>query len=215
MYVKIRPAPASWLVRAIQDVRARDAERTGLHCSTIVNDIAASYEPAASSPLDTITSMLFQELGNVTEELWARQWRRRFGTWEKPKTRTHRGILCNPDGYDTHSGRLMECKMKWAKAEQFLSVRDRPVALSDLTSTRTFEGEVTAESVAFVKYKLQTLFYMDAWDTLEGELHVLFVTGDGKPPFPRPLEIELFPTLRERRANADMIVQHAKDRGWL
>lgn len=212
MRVEILAPSRSVIGRALIRERMVEPTRQGLHLSTIVNDIAASMEPSRVpfEAYDT-TALSFQAIGVMIEDVVAGELRRR-ARWSKPVPRTYRGIICSPDGVrESDEATIVdEIKVRWGSCREFIGVD------GVYTAFETYEvGELTAESATFIKYRMQLLFYMSAWDATDGELHILFLNGTFRPPFPKPVTIRLFPTRQELHDNADLIVQHARDRGWL
>lgn len=211
MRVEIYHPDRSAIIRAIRRRRAAEAERTGLHLSTIVNDIVASTMTKPDrSGIDERTGLSFQEVGNVIEDLIATGFMQRDPSWVKPEPIIYQGITCSPDGYSERQLLIDEIKVRWGSCRGFIELDD---AEPDLHEPRT--GELTGESETFVKYKMQLLFYMWAWGVSRGRLHVLFLNGDWRPPFPKPVTLCLRPTTAELKENAAHIIQHAIDRRWL
>lgn len=209
MRIRIEPRENTLILRAIRAQREQEAERApGLHCSTIVNDIANRISPPDRDGIDEATGLTFQEIGNAVEDVCASALAARFPGWEKPEPRRYRGIWCSPDGDSPRIGIIDEVKAKWAHCREFMDVDGQVVRFEDGQGQW---GELTRESAAFQKYRMQVLFYMAAWGYEVGRLHVLFLTGTGRPPFPLPTTIWLRPTPEEIEENADMIVQHAED----
>lgn len=198
-------------MRAIRAQRAAEAARTGLHLSSIVKDIVERMYPPNREGIDERTGLAFQEIGNGLEAIVATQLQGQFGyRWVKPEPRTYRGIICSPDGDDTTMQVIHEIKVRWASCREFVEIDGETPTLQDPVA-----GELTRESPTFVQYKLQTLFYMRAWGYDRGALHTLFVAGDYRPPFPRPVTVRLYPTEEDLDTNEDLIVQHAIDMGQL
>lgn len=211
MRVEIYHPDRSAIIRAIRRTRAAEAERTGLHLSTIVNDIAATTMTKPDRDgIDDRTGLSFQETGNVIEDLIATGLRERDRSWVKPEPVTYRGITCSPDGYSDSLQLIDEIKVRWGSCRGFIEVDGFEPDLQE-----PHRGFITGESETFVKYKMQLLFYMQVWGVARGRLHVLFLNGDWRPPFPKPVTIGLRPSLGELYTNEQQIVQHAKDRGWL
>ena len=200
MRITTRSRDDSMIIEAIRQARASEAARTGLHCSTIVKDIAEGLQPPRDN-LDESVGIAFQEIGNVIEDIIADQLVQRFPEWTKPTPRTHRGVICSPDGWSPRARCIDEVKVTWKGMRDFLTLDDR--------------GHVLGESLKFVQYKMQILFYMQAWKADRARLHVLFLNGTYRPPFPEPVTYLLRPTTTERVANEEMMIQHAQDRGWL
>lgn len=228
MKATILPRQQSVLLQMIQEYRRREAARTGLHCSTIIHDIAKVSLPSlfSESDIDEATGLSFQEIGNVIEDIVADGLCRRFPGWSKPPPVIYRGVWCSPDGWSPRASTIDEVKVLWksevSKSEgRFLTLDCCNVGRPKLEPG---SGVVVEESAKFVIYKMQILFYMAAkrWqerirhrDTIRGRLHALFVNGNYQPPFPDPITIVLRPTDDEIDANEEMIIQHAEDRGWL
>lgn len=191
----------SALIQAIQRHRQRQTARTGVHCSDLVRSIMDSLFPRGPSTLDDSTILSLQEVGNAIEEVLAEQLQQMFAGWEKPTPRQFRGVWCSPDGWSPRSRCIDEIKVTWKWMGDFVTVDDA--------------GVVIAESDKFLQYKLQTLFYGEAWGAARHRLHVLFINGTGRPPFPAPVTYVLKPTAEERQAVVDMMLQHGRDTGVL
>lgn len=147
--------------------------------------------------IDEVTGLAFQELGNALESVIAPQLALIPG-WSKPTPRTYRGITGSPDGYSPRARAIDEVKLCWKKSgNDFLELDGR--------------GHVLSESVKFTGYVMQILFYMKLWDAVRGRLHMLFVAGNYKPPFPEPRVFLLKPTPQQIDDNFERIYQHARD----
>lgn len=176
------------LIRALAAARAAEAPRTGLHVSTICDDMHRLMAPKAfGATIPTETRLAFQECGNVFEDALAAQLRSRFG-WVKPAPRTHHGIIGSPDGYSPMSRTIDEVKMTWVSERGFL------------------------DSLKFQRYLWQSLFYADAFDAIRIRLHVLFVCGDYRPPFPQSRQYTVRFDPSDTNANTQRLIQHATDR---
>lgn len=186
------------LMRALERARAQEEARTGLHCSTIVNDIAKTLDPKRYAKEQTAdsarSSLLFMELGTLHETVMARELQTRHGTaWVKPEPRCYHGVWCSPDGWHAPSKTIDEIKLTWV-------------------SERDFE-----ESSKLRIYTYQSLEYALAWGAERIRLHVGFVCGGypGGSPVPTSRTFILRWQHGVREANDRMLRQHAKDRGWL
>lgn len=193
----------SLLIHLIREQRQQQAARTGVHCSDLVKSIMASSAVGTKrrGELDEATVLSLQEVGNAVEALLAEQFARQFPGWVKPTPQLFRGVHCSPDGWSPRSRCIDEVKVTWKSERDFVTVDDR--------------GYVVAESEKFVQYKLQTLFYGEAWEAERHRIHVLFINGDGRPPLPFPVTYVLKPTPEERAAVVEMMLQHGRDTGVL
>lgn len=185
------------IVDAINAARALEAPRTGVHCSTIVNDILRRLDPKKyDREMAESTRLGFQEVGNVVEDVIARELTRRLrklAGWAKPIPKVYRGIWGSPDGWTEASRTIDEIKATWVSERDFL------------------------QSDKFDGYMFQSLFYADAWDARRIRLHVLFINGayPKGAPFPSPRSFTIIPSSAEKRANTNRLVQHGIDMGLL
>ena len=191
------------ILQGIRRTRAAEAERTGLHVSTIIQSILDHIDSsrARHDEIDEATGLAFQEIGNALEDAVATTLVQRIPGWTKPEPRTYRGITGSPDGWSPRAQCIDEIKATWVKESTFLSV--------------DAQHQLVEESVKFIGYKMQILFYMKLWKAMRARLHVLFVCGNHRPPFPSPRPFLLKPTPREIDGNFDMLRQHAIDERML
>jgi hypothetical protein len=178
------------LVR-LRKVKQDAGRERGLHCSTIVNDIIETVYPRTANPDIQRALNEYQEVGNVIEDLIADRLKVRLAGWTKPEPRRHRMIWASPDGWDEKTRTIDEVKATWVSENQFL---DSPKCHG---------------------YLMQTLFYADAWEARRVRLHVLFINGDWRPPRPRSRTFVFRWQEDALTNNTNMLVRHAKDRGWL
>lgn len=200
------------ILLAIKRKRAAEALRTGLHVSTIINDMTGymdSTRARSREQIDEATGLSFQELGNALEDTISPQLALIPG-WTKPAPRTLCGITGSPDGYSPRARAIDEIKLCWKKETGFVETTARHGEFDEL-----LYGRVIEESVKFTGFRMQILFYMKLWDAIRARLHVLFVAGNYKPPFPKPRTFLLRPTPEEIDDNFDQIRQHAIDEKWL
>lgn len=179
------------IARVIEERRAAEAERTGLHCSTIVNDVMKTIDPATySRDLSDEQRWGYQEIGNIVEDIIAEGLVRRYPQWKKPEPRLYRGVWCSPDGWEANKRTLHEIKVTWK-------------------SEKDFEDGLKMQG-----YYLQSGEYALAWSAQRILLHVLFINGAyprGAPiPHPRTFVLKWLPGTLER--NDSNLRQHAIDR---
>lgn len=193
------------IVRIIRRQRAKEAARTGLHVSTIVQDILACTNPAkfgsARKPLPEGVAFAYQEFGNVLEDVLARQLARRLGLWTKPEPRVYRGIWGSPDGWDPRTRTIDEIKATWVSETDFVTTDET--------------GLVIDESEKFMAYRLQFSFYDLAWDARRVRLHVLFINGKyprGGGPIPSTRTFTIRQSDAEKERNFRQLAIHARDR---
>lgn len=196
-----------WLMAAIRRQRAAEAARTGLHVSTICDDIYKTIDPKRfSAEIPETSRLLFQELGNAVEEIIAAELTRTYRDFEKPAPRQDsRGIWGSPDGWTPRSRTIHEIKLAWISETDFVTV-DR-------------SGRVVAESDKFFRFRLQAMKYgsPDMWDARRIKLHVVFVNGKYPrgAPFPNAREFTLVPTAEDYETVNNQLWTHAEDRQWL
>lgn len=178
--------------RAMQRHRRAEARRTGLHVSTVVGDMLRQLDPRRyATELAEQTAHSFWAIGDAVETIIARELRRQYADFEKPEPGIYRGLSYSPDGWLPRSRTIVEMKACWTSERDFL------------------------QSLKFQGYLFQALFYAEADAARRIVLSVLFVNGNYTPPFPHPREFTIVPTKAEKETNADTIVQHAEDLGWL
>lgn len=221
MRLTIESGDRSLFAHAIRHVREQEPPRTGLHCSSIINDIRLLQESKgdkARDPLPEATSLLFMEMGNLVEDVLAQALAYRIPGWEKPLPRTSpEGIICSPDGYSPRSSCIDEVKVTWKSLKDFLSLQSlrgsTHTLQAALGSGATFT--LAEESQKFFLYRLQLFSYMHLWNAERGRLHVCFLNGNYQPPFPQPVTFCIKPEPGEVQAMWDLLVQHARDRKML
>lgn len=177
------------LIAAVKRLRSAELPRTGLHCSTIVNDIIQTLYPKKYTFLEE-ESLAYQEFGNVIEDICAEVLRRRNPQWVKPRPKKYKGIWCSPDGWHPRTRTIDEIKATWVSERDFI------------------------DSPKLHGYLLQSLEYAYAWDALRVRLHVFFVNGKyprGAPiPNPRTFVVRWDDGVPEH--NHRILWQHAIDR---
>lgn len=182
--------PGGLLMSLLARRREREPERTGLHCSSIVNDLMATLYPRKPSPLIEAARLPFQEIGNVIEDVCAAAFMARNPEWVKPAPRTFRKIICSPDGWHPVTKTLDEIKATWVTPREFL------------------------DSPKFHGYLLQSLLYALAWGAERLRVHVVFVCGTGRPPFPEAhTYVVRWDDTDALEHNYQILHQHADDRG--
>lgn len=183
------------LIDALREQRRHEAARRGLHVSTIVNDMARVMAPAKyGREMEDTTSLAYQEIGNVLEDLIARQLARRLG-WMKPEPRTCRGVIGSPDGWQSRTRTLDEIKATWVNEKDFLTI--------------DADGLIVEESLKFTVYAMQFLFYALAWNAHRVRLHVVFIRGNFGVPIVRTFTLKF--TQDELEDNYQRLAQHAID----
>lgn len=201
------PLSGGEIVRIIQRQRKKEAARTGLHVSSIVQSLLKDLSPAKyTRDFPDETAFSYQEAGNVIEDLMARQLARRMKRWHKPDPRTFRGIVGSPDGYDPVSRTIDEIKVTWVSETDFFILDSR--------------GHVDHESEKFMAYRLQFLFYALAFGARRVRLHVLFINGKyprGGGPIPSARTFVFTFTQQELESNFQQLALQAHDArlpGW-
>lgn len=183
------------LATALAARRATEPARTGLHVSTIVNDILRQLKPATyGRPMEEKHTYGYQEVGNVIEDLVGERLRARVDGWSKPVPVLFRGIIGSPDGFTPRPRTIDEIKVTWVKqGPSFLVVNS--------------QGQIEEESLKFMAYRLQAMFYALAWDAARIRFHVLFVN-----PVPTPRTFILRVTAEDLERNYQILARHAVDR---
>jgi hypothetical protein len=217
--VSIESGDRSQFARAVRSVRATEPARTGLHLSTIIHDIQQRHERAARrTPIPDSTMLVFQQLGNVIEDVIADAMMARFPGWVKPEPRqSPEGIWCSPDGYSPRINCIDEVKATWKSYKDFLTVRSlhgNRFALQDVLGSGD-SYTLADESEKCFYYRLQVLAYCHVWGATRCRLHVCFLNGSYQPPFPMPITFVLKPEPGEIEAMWNLLVNHAKDRNLL
>lgn len=188
------------LGRLLHARRLAEPSRIGLHVSTIIDDLRTTQRRAQPKPFPFELMLLFQECGNVLEDLLAGELARRRGG-SKPEPRTLHGITGSPDWYNARTRRIEEMKATWVSERTFIEVAD--------------DGRVLMESEKFWYYKLQILFYAHLWQVERAALHLLFIAGNHRPPFPIARTLLLRFSRRDTQQVFDLLYQHALDRRLL
>lgn len=182
------------IAAAIRHLRSLDSPREGLHCSTILHDMLTTlYKPPKKNArgFKEETTLAYQEIGNVIEDVVAAALRARLG-WRKPEPRCYQEIWCSPDGYDRPTRTVDEMKVTWVSMRDFFW------------------------SVKFMFYVWQALVYAHVWHAQRIRLHVLFVVGDWRAQaFPDPHTYIIRWKRDVPRQTFDSVRQHALDRGLL
>lgn len=225
MKLTVDAGPRTLFIRAIKAQREAEALRTGLHCSSIINDIVQANDPdlAKRKPMSERLAWSFQEMGNVIEDVLADVFAARFPGWEKPAPRIYEGVTCSPDGWAPRTKCIEEVKATWKGTKEFAGLRGsdgiaRPFEqvvelVSEGETFGTFELEEMSPKLH--GYLMQTMYYMVPWKAVRARLHIFFINGNYRPPFPEPVTLNLRPTEEEVQRNYQMIIRHARDRGML
>lgn len=212
----------SLFVRAIRATRSMEAPRIGLHCSSIINDIVHLNEGKEREPMADPLAFSFQEMGNVVEDVLAEGMAVRLPGWEKPAPRTYEGVISSPDGWSPRIKCIDEIKATWKGTRDFLTLRGADgVSRSFQDAVELCKDqemgtwEIEQRSPKFNGYEMQTLYYMVPWRAVRARLHVFFINGNYRPPFPEPVTFNLRPSEEEIAMNYRKIMQHARDRGMM
>ena len=172
-----------------------------MHVSTICDDIVQTLYPRKPLAFADETRLAFQELGSAVEDVISDAIKARYASWEKPSPRQdRRGVWGSPDGWHQKSRTIHEIKATWASERNFVEIVD---------------GRIVSESPKFYRYRIQSLKYGSMWRAARTCIHVVFVVGTERPPFPFPRSYTLVPTAEEYSTNDNLLWQHSEDRGWL
>lgn len=178
---------------------ATEPPRTGLHCSTILEDMMRALYPSKYKRDDTgITDaqrFALWEFGNAYEDVIAAELTRRYPRFEKPAPRTKGGIVFSPDGWRAGTRTIDEIKSTWVSRRDFL------------------------DSPKFLYYLYQGMCYAHVWRARRIRYHILFVVADyrHRAPFPMPMTATVTweNDMDVPRMYYDQVRQHARDRQWL
>lgn len=179
--------------------REQQSPRTGLHCSTILDDMMRTLYPAkykrGDEGLTQEQRLALWEFGNAYEDVIAEQLRRRFRRFEKPEPRQKGGLWFSPDGWRPASRTIDEIKSTWVSRRDFL------------------------DSPKFLYYLYQGMCYAHVWRARRIRYHILFVVADYRQRAPFPVPMTATATWGRDpdvpRMYYDQVRQHARDRGWL
>lgn len=204
------------LGRILRRQRAREAVRTGLHVSTICDDWVKTLDAKRYEREINATSVLaFQEVGNTLEDVLAKALSARVRGWTKPRPRQdRRGVWGSPDGVIARQHTIDEIKATWITEGVQAADSKTGKAQSPFVVIGR-RGRIQEESLKFTRYRMQATHYAYMWGADRIRFHVLFICGNYRPPFPNPRTFILRLTEKDKQHNAELIWQHAEDRGWL
>lgn len=188
-----------YIAKAVARARAKEAARTGLHVSTIVNDMLQRMDPSRyNREIAEGARLAYQETGNVIEDIIAVALARRLPGWAKPDPREFRGVIGSPDGWQDTARAIHEIKATWVSEKKFFD---------GIGADGTFD--ILDISLKLYGYLLQALFYALAWDADRIYFHVLFIVGTFGVPSSRTFVIKF--SRAELEANYRRLAQHALD----
>ena len=172
---------------------ADDPDRPkGLHVSQIINDMLKAIEPAKyggemSVPKIVAGLALEQQVEKVLSALIPGGFR--------PGPIKKDGIWLSPDAVATDPWRLREFKLTW------YSAKTKPCPYHDV----------------YWGWRVQMMAYCWALETQIAELWAFFVNGEYPvgAPSPQLLPMVIDFSMQELQENWDMLLAHAKFRGWL
>lgn len=188
---------AESILRIISDAaQLQQGERSpGLHASRIIKDIMIGIDPKrfnrgeGEPPLEyVVPGLLFESM----LEREAAHFLAKSGKLMRPGEIERDGITCTIDGIDTDLWVVHEYKLTWMSSRG--AVGDRK----------------------FWHWIVQIKTYCYLMDTLSAMLHALFVNGDyreGRKP--QVLSWSLNFTKIELNDNWQMLIMHARSKGWL
>ena len=165
----------------------------GLHLSQIIRSILQSLEPAKykDGPVD----MLYADPGFTFERVLETAWSSRRANLVRPGEIECDGIICSPDYLD------------------FDGPDPEPVLVESKMTEMSMVGCPTDPK--FRKWLWQIAGYCYALDVTKSRLHVLWMRGDYKE-VRRAYEVfEIVWEQEELDRTWAMLVQHARDKGWL
>lgn len=193
-----------YIAKAVARQRAAEAERTGLHCSTIVNDILTKLNAFKhSSETPKHVRFAYQEIGNVIEDVIAEGLVRRIAGWIKPDPKKFRAIIGSPDGWQTRGNIIHEVKATWVSERKFFEGLD-------LAEDRS-EFDISDVSLKLYGFLMQALFYALAWGADRIYFHVVFLNGNYAPPVPNMRTFIIKFSQADLEQNYRNLAQHAID----
>lgn len=157
-----------------------------LHLSTIYNDLDRTLFPKTTNA--DITNQLWAEVGFMWETLLSKTLAEHCSA--RPGEIELDGVVGSPDGYDQDTGVLDEYKATWKSIKN-------------------------AHPKDIWKWLVQVKGYCKMLGTTIVRFHVFYVMGDyrGSGPLYRSYLFSF--TQREVDENWDMLINHAKSKGWL
>lgn len=158
-----------------------------LHLSTIYNDLEATLFPRKNSGAD-MNNQLWAEAGFLWEGVLTRSLAEHCSP--RPGEVELDGIVGSPDGYDPTTGMLDEYKLTWK------SIRN-------------------AHPENVWKWQVQVKGYCKMLGTTTARFHVFYVMGDYRGSGPLYRSYLFSYTQREIDENWQLLVNHARNRGWL
>ena len=162
-----------------------------VHASDIYSELNEIVNPP--KPLGKRDLNVYRLFGFVFERIMAQVYQAMdparyqvLGEWR------HDGITCSPDILDMQERRVLDCKATW----------------KTLAKLDTLEKD-------FFAWVTQNKAYCKPIGWVAGGLVIFFVNGDYKDSGPVMVELALEYTQQEIDENWSMMVNHAKNRGWL
>lgn len=168
----------------------------GLHLSTIYADIEAQW--LKRQELDERDRANYMSGGF----LWEHAFSRAFGQSvlgmhvERPPELYLDGIIGSPDLIDFKRWRVLDTKFTWKSARK-------------LDHMERYFWPWLCQMKAYLKM----MSGMQACNV--AELYIFFVNGDYAPPVPKTRHLVLEFDEQEIEENWEMVIRHAKGRGWL
>lgn len=167
----------------------------GLHLSEIIKDICQQLQPKRFADKDK-PPLEWWTPGTIWEVALERSAKELFlkgGVSEivRPGEVIMDGIACSPDAIDIRQWELHEFKFTW------MSSREAP------------------EHKKFWHWMVQIRAYCYALQVKTAILHAFFVMGDYRGSGPQALAWRIEFTDLELRETWEMIVNHAKSKGWI
>lgn len=193
--------PRGQLLKGIITRRETLAQRPeGLHVSQITTDICKTmgwgrYTDADEDEgRDEGQKETFWAAGQMWEDYCIAGMQSRGIDIVRPAPRLcQAGYWLTPDGWVEDGRTIHEFKATWLNMPDDLSEDDPK----------------------FKKYLYQIMEYAHEWKAKRSVLHALFMVGNRNPPLPRPRHWVLEWDQRDLDRHHRLVVQHAKDRGWL
>lgn len=170
---------------------AGDVRSPGLHLSQIIRSIMRTMDPETYK--EGPVNPLYTDPGFTFERVLEMAWSSRMADLFRPGEFELDGITGSPDYVDFRSGNVVLVESKMTE----MSMKGCP------TETK------------FKKWLWQIAGYCKMLDTRYARLHVLFLRGDYKAVRRAYKVYEIEWTPAELDHTWAMLVQHARDKGWL
>lgn len=172
------------------------ARSAGLHLSTVYADIEAQW--LKREPLEEKDRAAYMSGGFLWEHAFSRAFGQAISGLDigRPPELYLDGIIGSPDLIDYRQWRVLDTKFTWKSARK-------------LDHMERYFWPWLCQMKSYLKM-MQT---MGTCDT--AELYIFFVNGDYAPPIPSARHLVLEFDQQEIDENWQLVIRHARGRGWL